>query len=239
MKTLVIIPTYNESETLPGLVATLLELGIPDLFVLVVDDNSPDRTGDLADRLAQQHPNRISVIHRPGKQGLGRAYIEGFAWGRERGFEVLCQMDADFSHDPHDLPRLLLEVETDADLAIGSRRVRGGRIIGWGVHRHLMSWGASVVSRLLLGLGTRDVTAGFRAYRAGATDRLLAADVQSNGYAFQEETIFITEKSGCVVREVPVVFRDRELGESKLSPKEAAAFFATLWRLRRRRSNRN
>lgn len=237
MKTLVVIPTYNEIENLETVVTKILGLNEPGLELLVVDDNSPDGTGALADHLAAADV-RVHVLHRAEKNGLGGAYLAGFAWGRARDYDVLCEMDADGSHNPADLPRLLQAVADGADLAIGSRRVKGGHVVGWGPHRHVMSWGAATLSRLALGLKTHDITAGFRAYRATVIDQLLAAGVKSNGYAFQEETVFLCERAGRRIVEVPVIFVDRRLGKSKLSPKEARAFFATIVKLRRQRPPR-
>jgi len=233
MKTLIIIPTYNEKENLETVVSGIFRLSPPDVSVLVVDDGSPDGTGRLADELAARFRDRLFVLHRPGKLGLGTAYLEGFKFGLDRGFEALCEMDADGSHDPAALGQLLAAAAAGADVAIGSRRVPGGRIVGWGPYRHLMSWGAMTFSRLALGLKTRDVTAGFRCYRAQAVQALLRLPIASNGYAFQEETIFYCEKMGFRIVEIPVVFRDRLLGGSKLSRREIVAFFTIIGRLRR------
>lgn len=234
MKTLVIIPTYNEKDNLPRAAAGVLARG-DEYDVLIVDDLSPDGTGAVADSLAAAHPGRVFVRHRPAKSGLGSAYLEGFRFGRERGYEALCEMDADGSHDPADLPRLLAAVRGGAGLAIGSRRVRGGKITGWGLKRHLLSWGAGTLTRLMLGVKARDATAGYRCYSAAAADAVLAAPVMSRGYSFQEETLFYVERAGFRVVEVPVVFRDRERGGSKLDWREITASLGHLWRLRRSR----
>lgn len=235
MRTLIVIPTYNERENIETLVARILALGRPDVAVLVVDDASPDGTGRLADDLARRHPERVSVLHRPAKSGIGSAYLAGFRLAAERGFDAACEMDADGSHDPDALPALLRAVERGADLAIGSRRIPGGKVVGWGPHRHFMSGAAMTLSRLALGLKTRDVTSGFRCYRRKAIDALLSLPIASNGYAFQEETLFFIERAGLKVVEVPIVFRDRERGTSKLTWHEVAQFFAIIGRLRRRR----
>lgn len=228
-----IIPTYNEKDNLELVVSGIFELGLADLSILVVDDGSPDGTGAVADRLSDRYPGKLHVLHREGKLGLGTAYLEGFRFGIARGFEALCEMDADGSHEPAALRDLVAAVSGGADVAIGSRRVPGGRIVGWGPHRHLMSWGAMTLSRLALGLKTRDVTAGFRCYRARVVEELLRRPISSNGYAFQEETIFYCEKLGFRIAEIPVTFRDRVRGGSKLSKKEIIAFFTTIRRLRR------
>lgn len=232
MKTLVIIPTYNERANLESIVARVLACGRDDMDLLVVDDGSPDGTGELADSLAAAIPLRVSVLHRQGKNGLGTAYLAGFKHALERGYEAACEMDADGSHEPEALPALVDSVVRGvADVAIGSRRVPGGRIEGWGPHRHFMSSAAASFSRHALGLVTRDVTAGFRCYRAAVLRDLLAARLSSDGYAFQEEAIFHCERLGYSVREIPIVFRDRTAGESKLTWKEIPAFFATILRL--------
>lgn len=233
MKTLVVIPTYNERENVETIVLAVLAAGGAGTDVLVVDDASPDGTGALADALAEAHPDRISVLHRQGKLGLGSAYLEGFRVGLGRGYDAVCEMDADGSHDPTALPLLIAEAERGADLAIGSRRVAGGMVVGWGPHRHLMSGGAMTLSRLALGLRTKDVTSGFRCYRADVARALLSMPIRSNGYAFQEETVFYAERMGFRVVEVPIVFRDRLLGRSKLTWQEVFQFFAIIGRLRR------
>jgi dolichol-phosphate mannosyltransferase len=230
MKTLVVIPTYNEAENLAGLVERILALTPPG-DILVVDDGSPDGTGQLADSLAQTHRGRLTAMHRSGKRGLGSAYIAGFRWGLDHAYEALCQIDADGSHDPEDLPRLWEAVRLGADLAIGSRRVAGGRIVGWNWWRHLMSWGAMTLSRMLLRLQTCDVTAGFRCYRAATARLLLDRQPAAGGYAFQEESLFLVERSGAQISEIPVTFRDRERGASKLGRADIKEFFRVLWRL--------
>lgn len=233
MRTLVIIPTYNERENIESIVAGILALSLKDVRVLIVDDASPDGTGRLADNLAMNHPDVVSVLHRPAKSGLGSAYLDGFRIAMKNGFDAACEMDADGSHDPSVLPLLIGAVEKGADLAIGSRRVRGGGIVGWGPHRHLMSWGAMAFSRLLLGLKTADITAGFRCYRRAVLERLLRLPIASGGYAFQEETVFYCERLGFRIVEIPIIFRDRLQGGSKLAFREVPAFFSTILRLRR------
>lgn len=232
MKTLVIIPTYNERANLESIVARVLACGEPDIDLLIVDDGSPDGTGELADALVAATPQRVTVLHRQGKNGLGTAYLAGFKHALEHGYEAACEMDADGSHEPESLPALMDAVARgSADVAIGSRRVPGGKIEGWGPHRHFMSSAAAAFSRHALGLDTHDVTAGFRCYRATVLGDLLAARLSSDGYAFQEEAIFHCERLGYRVCEIPIVFRDRTAGESKLTWKEIPAFFATILRL--------
>ena len=233
MKTLVVIPTFNEKENLGAIAAGIFRHAPPDTAILVVDDNSPDGTGALADELARLYAGRLFVRHRQGKLGLGSAYLDGFRYGLEHGFEALCEMDADGSHDPAALPQLIAAVADGADVAIGSRRVPGGRTEGWGPHRDLMSRSAMGLTRLALGLRTRDVTAGFRCYRAAAAAELLKLPIRSSGYAFQEEMIFYSERLGFRIKEIPIVFRDRRFGVSKLTPAEVRKFFTIIWHLRR------
>ncbi|MFC0674300.1 polyprenol monophosphomannose synthase [Brachybacterium hainanense] len=211
---LVIIPTYNEIEALPGTIARL-RAAVPEADVLIADDRSPDGTGELADRLGVQDP-RIHVLHRAGKEGLGPAYIAGFRWGLERGYEVLVEMDADASHRPEQLPELLEAVRRGADLAIGSRWIRGGAVHDWAPHRELLSRGANMYARMLMGIGVHDATAGFRAYRAPLLRRLLEADVASHGYCFQVDMTRRSRDAGAVIREVPIDFDERREGTSKM-----------------------
>ncbi len=213
-RVLVIIPTFNESESLPAVVARL-RASVPDADILVADDNSPDGTGDLADRLARED-SRIHVLHRPGKQGLGKAYLAGFAWGLERGYDVLVEMDADGSHRPEELPRLLAQIE-HSDVVLGSRWVPGGSVVNWPMSRRILSQGGSLYTRLALGIPTRDATGGFRAYRASALRALDLGTVDSNGYCFQIDLLWRALQRGLVVREVPITFVEREAGTSKMS----------------------
>ena len=233
MKVLVIVPTYNERKNLAELVAKIFSLGLAGLEVLVIDDNSPDGTGQLAEQLKGKHP--LTVIHRSKKEGLGSAYLAGFALALKHNFAAVLEMDADFSHDPADLPRLLNALTQGYDLVIGSRRTAGGKIIGWSVYRHLFSWGANWFSRLCLGLQTKDVTAGFRAFQTPALARLPLTKIHSNGYAFQEELLFWAEKKGLKIKEIPVSFLDRQQGKSKLGAKDIYEFFMIILRLRRQK----
>ena len=216
-RTVVIVPTYNERENLPRLVETVMALPISDLTLLIVDDNSPDGTGKLADELSVSSGERVQVLHRPGKQGLGRAYIHGFKTALAAGAERLVQMDADFSHDPHDIPRLLEALE-NADMVIGSRYVKGGRLDEtWGVWRRLLSWWANRVwVNLILQTHVMDSTGGFRAWRRGPLLGMNLDQIQSNGYIFQVEITHITLKLGYRVCEVPIYFAERKEGESKM-----------------------
>jgi dolichol-phosphate mannosyltransferase len=216
-RTLVVLPTYNEKDNLLPMLDAILAYAAVD--VLVVDDGSPDGTGDLADRRAAVDP-RVTVLHRAGKQGLGTAYLAGFAEAFVRGYEFVCEMDCDFSHAPWDLPRLL-HVAKDCDLAIGSRYVRGGCTVGWDFRRRMLSRGANLYTRLWLSSGIRDNTAGFRCFRASALQQLDLAAVSAQGYAFQIEMAFRMVRAGFVVREAPIHFIDRQVGKSKMSGKVA------------------
>lgn len=211
---LVIIPTYNESESLPGVLERLRH-AVPDAHVLVADDNSPDGTGALADALAAKD-DHIHVLHRAGKEGLGKAYLAGFAWGLERGYDVIVEMDADGSHRPEELPRLLAQIP-HADVVLGSRWVPGGSVVNWPASRRVLSQGGSLYTRLALGIPTRDATGGYRAYRASALRALDLATVESNGYCFQIDLLWRALQRGLIVREVPITFVEREAGTSKMS----------------------
>jgi dolichol-phosphate mannosyltransferase len=225
---LILIPTYNERENILSLLDAVLVY--ENVHVLVIDDASPDGTSDAVKAHAQ-FGERVFLFARDGKEGLGVAYRAGFAWGLDREYETLTQMDADFSHDPKDLPRLFAEIAQGADVVIGSRKVRGGRIEGWGPWRKFCSTGAMAASRVCLGLRTKDVTAGFRTWRKDFVLQLPVAILKSNGYAFQEEMILVAEQIGGKVIEVPVVFRDRVRGTSKLGASDVREFFVTLLRL--------
>ncbi|MFE1361674.1 polyprenol monophosphomannose synthase [Streptomyces harbinensis] len=214
-RVLVIIPTYNEAENLPPLLERLRR-AVPGCDILVADDNSPDGTGKIADEAAAAD-ERIKVLHRRGKEGLGAAYLAGFEWGLARGYGVLVEMDGDGSHQPEELPRLLRAVRAGADVVIGSRWVPGGRIVHWPKYRELLSRGGSTYSRLLLGLPIRDVTGGFRAFRAPVLDAGLLADVASQGYCFQVDLAHRAVRAGHRVAEVPITFVERSYGDSKMS----------------------
>ena len=211
---LVIIPTYNESENLPTIIQRV-RASVPDAHILVADDNSPDGTGDIADSMAASDEH-VHVLHRPGKEGLGRAYLAGFAWGLERGYDVLVEMDADGSHRPEELP-LLLAALSHADLVLGSRWVEGGSVVNWPRSREILSRGGSLYTRLALGIRTRDATGGYRAFRAQTLRELDLDTVESNGYCFQVDMLWRALQRGKVVREVPITFVEREVGTSKMS----------------------
>jgi len=215
-RTLVIIPTYNERENLP-LIVGRLHAAQPEVHVLVVDDGSPDGTGELANELSLADPDRVHVMHRTSKAGLGAAYLAGFEWGLGRGYTVLVEMDADGSHAPEELYRLLDAVDAGADLAIGSRYVDGGTVRNWPKRRMLLSKTANGYSRILLGVEIHDITAGYRAYRREVLEKIELATVDSKGYCFQIEMTWRTVTDGFAVAEVPITFTERELGVSKMS----------------------
>jgi dolichol-phosphate mannosyltransferase len=215
-RTLVIIPTFNERENLP-LILRRLHQACPDVHALVVDDGSPDGTGQLADELALADPERIHVMHRTAKNGLGAAYLAGFGWGLSRQYSTLVEMDADGSHAPEQLHRLLDAVDAGADLAIGSRYVDGGTVRNWPWRRVALSKVANTYSRMMLGLGVHDTTAGYRAYRREVLEQIDLDAVNSKGYCFQIDLTLRTVSNGFAVVEVPITFTERELGVSKMS----------------------
>jgi len=215
-RALVIIPTYNELENLPLIVGRVHD-ALPDIHVLIVDDGSPDGTGKLADELSLADPDRIHVMHRTTKDGLGAAYLAGFAWGLNRQYSVLVEMDADGSHAPEQLHRLLDAVDAGADVAIGSRYVEGGSVRNWPVRRLLLSKTANTYSRLLLGVDIHDITAGYRAYRREVLEKIDLSAVDSKGYCFQIDLTWRAINNGFKVVEVPITVTERELGVSKMS----------------------
>lgn len=227
-RVLVIIPTYNELDALPRTLARLRRAE-PTADVLVVDDASPDGTGELADSLAAEDP-AVHVLHRAGKEGLGKAYLAGFAWGLERGYTTLVEMDADGSHRPEELGRLLAVATAPGapDLVIGSRWVPGGAVENWPWHREVLSRGGNTYTRLALGLPVKDATAGFRAYRADTLVRLLREDVASAGYCFQVDMAWRVHRLGGRITEVPILFVEREHGVSKMN---RSIVVEALWRV--------
>ena len=210
------LPTYNERENLEPMLRSLPNGLPPDGGVVVIDDDSPDGTGKLADRLAAELPF-VDVLHRARKDGLGRAYIAGFRRALAEGADLVVEMDCDFSHDPADVPRLLAAVEQGADVALGSRYVPGGSIPYWGAVRRVLSYGASIYARLVLGTGIRDLTGGFKCFRREVLERLDLDAIESKGYAFQIETTYRALRAGFRVVEIPIRFVDREVGGSKMS----------------------
>ena len=209
------LPTYNERDNLEPIVTAVLSQA-PDIDVLVVDDNSPDGTGQIADRLAAEQPGRVSVLHRAGKRGLGTAYIEGFVLALERGYDFVFEMDADFSHEPADLLRLREAVIGGADVAVGSRWVGHGGTRNWSLLRTCISRGGSLYARWILGVPVDDLTSGFKCFSRHVLERLDLQSVRSNGYAFQVEMNYRCHQQGFRIAEVPIVFVDRRVGKSKM-----------------------
>jgi len=227
---LVCIPTYNERENVESIVRAVLAAD-PRVDVLVVDDASPDGTGALADALAKESP-RVHVLHRAGKAGLGKAYLAAFDWALQRNYSFVLEMDADFSHDPAYLPTLLDRASTDADLVLGSRWVKGGGTRNWGIGRQLISRGGSFYARTILGLGIRDLTGGYKCFRAEVLRAIDLPSVSSSGYGFQIELTYRALKKGFRVVEVPIVFEDRRVGQSKMSKAIVLEALAMVWKIR-------
>jgi dolichol-phosphate mannosyltransferase len=229
-RALVIIPTYNESENLPRLVPSVLSRD-ERLEILVVDDNSPDGTGRLADEIAAAE-SRVHVLHRAGKQGLGTAYLAGFKWGIERKYDFLFEMDADFSHDPTHLPHFLEAIQ-EYDLVLGSRYLHGRvTVVNWPMGRLLLSYFANLYARWVTGLPIADATGGFKCFRREVLESISLDRVESNGYAFQIEMSFRAWKKGFRLGEIPIMFVDRDVGESKMSKKIIREAVWRVWRLR-------
>jgi dolichol-phosphate mannosyltransferase len=243
MKTLVVLPTYNESATIAEMLRRIRALVTHTIDVLVVDDNSPDGTADLADALAAELGG-IEVLRRPAKAGLGSAYREGFKIGLARGYEALVEMDADLSHDPSALGDLLAELDGGADIVIGTRYMPGGKIPDWPWHRRAISRAGNLYARSMLGLSARDATSGYRAYHRRALERINLTAVRANGYGFQIEMAYKVTRAGGILAEVPIEFHDRTLGRSKMSSRIVveALMLVTWWglqgRLRARRKQR-
>lgn len=219
-KTVVVIPTYNEADNLPALAGELLALGVPGLAVLIVDDNSPDGTGEVAETLSRRFNGAIQVKHRPAKQGLGRAYVDGMTTALNMGADYVVQMDADFSHSPNTIPCMLAEIAA-FDVVVGSRYVSGGQLDErWSWWRRFLSWWANEVwSRTILGLKTQDITSGFKCWRRATLLGIGLDRILSDGYAFQVEMTYLCEHLGYRIKEVPIYFEDRRIGKSKMGMK--------------------
>ncbi len=230
VKTIVVLPTYNEAENLPQMVGEIFSLSIEGLELIVVDDNSPDGTGRIAEELASRHPGRLRVIHQPGKLGLGSACLWGFEEALARGADYVVEMDADFSHSPSYLP-LFLEKMKGCDLVIGSRYTEGGKVDErWSIWRRLLSRGGNLYARLVTGLSVRDTTSGFRCYRREVLEDL--PPIGSEGYAFQIEMAYLCQKKGYRLCELPIYFEDRALGRSKMSLAIILEAFWRVWQMR-------
>ena len=229
MRCVVIVPTYNESDNIASLVPLILRQG-EEFHVLIVDDNSPDGTGDIAERLARELP-RVHAMHRAEKLGLGTAYVAGFRWALDFGADLIVEMDADFSHDPAMLPHFVRAME-DCDLLLGSRYVPGGGVENWPASRRWMSQGGSLYARTILGLGVRDLTGGFKCFRRHVLEALNLDDVEASGYAFQIEMTYRTLLQGFRVKEMPIIFADRVQGTSKMSRAIFLEAIVAVWKLR-------
>jgi dolichol-phosphate mannosyltransferase len=229
---LVVIPTFNEAENIKPMLSALFMLPIDSLHVLIVDDNSPDGTGKIVEKLKQQNPARIDVLHRTGKLGLGTAYITGFQYGLEHGYDFIGQMDADFSHPPEKLVELLAAVKNDKDVAIGSRYIAGGSLDKeWPLWRKFLSGFGNIYARSILKIPVKDVTGGFRIWNRKLLEQMSLDKIRSNGYVFQVEMIYVACKVGCNFKEVPFYFADRKIGKSKMSFKIQAEAAINVWRL--------
>ena len=228
-RALVIIPTYNERENLSELLRRIFAQGLP-VEVLIIDDNSPDGTGTLADELKAADP-RIHVLHRPGKMGLGSAYVQGFRYAIERDYDAVFEMDADFSHSPESLPEFLREIE-NADLVLGSRYLYGVTVVNWPLKRLVLSYGANVYSRIVTGMPIKDATGGFKCFRREVLEAIDLTRVKSDGYGFQIEINFKAWRKGFRIREIPILFVDRRAGTSKMSRRIVWEAAWMVWRLR-------
>jgi dolichol-phosphate mannosyltransferase len=228
-KALVCLPTYDERENLAPMIEAILAQ-VPALEILVIDDNSPDGTGRLADEIAARDP-RVHVLHRAGKEGLGKAYLAGFAWALQRDYRLVLEMDCDFSHDPRYLPAMLAAA-AEHDLVLGSRYVPGGGTVNWGLGRKLISRGGSLYARAILGLSARDLTGGFKCFRREVLEAIDLASVQCTGYAFQIELTYRAARRGFRIREVPIVFVDRRVGHSKMSRRIVLEAVRKVWSIR-------
>jgi len=227
----VVIPTYNEAENLPKLVSALLDQPLPEFSILVVDDDSPDGTGDIADALAERYPGQISVMHRAGKQGLGTAYIQGFQKAIRDGADLIAQMDADFSHSPRKLVEMYEAIE-DCDVVIGSRYVQGGKLDErWPLWRKALSLFGNLYAQAILMVPVKDLTAGFRLWRRAALMGMPLEKVRSNGYAFQVEMAYIAHRLGYTIKEIPIYFAERNVGQSKMSFQIQSEAAIRVWQL--------
>jgi dolichol-phosphate mannosyltransferase len=219
-KTTIVIPTYNEAENVPLMAEAIFALNLEGVQLLIVDDDSPDGTAAITKKLTEKYPGKIHLLHRVGRRGLGSAYVEGFRWAIEQGSDYIFQMDADFSHPPDQLP-VMLRLIPDYDVVVGSRYVTGGRLDErWGWHRRFLSWWAnSVWVHLWLGVKTHDATAGFKCWKSAALQKIDLGNVQSTGYGFMVELCYLAERAGLRIFETPIYFRERDLGQSKMSLK--------------------
>jgi dolichol-phosphate mannosyltransferase len=227
-RALLCLPTYDEAENIRPITEAILAAAPVD--ILVIDDNSPDGTGRIADEIAAAEP-RVHVLHRKGKEGLGKAYLAGFRWALERDYDLVLEMDADFSHNPRYLPAMLAAAR-DADLVLGSRYVPGGGTVNWGVGRKILSRGGSIYARTILGLGVRDLTGGFKCFRRAVLESIDLDSVECSGYAFQIELTYRAHRRGFRIAEIPIVFEDRRVGASKMSRRIVLEAIRKVWSIR-------
>ena len=228
MKTLIIIPTYNEIENIEKMIRQIFQVQ-PDVHILIVDDNSPDGTGDVVDKISVENP-AVHLIRRAGKMGLGTAYVAGFRYALQNGYEFIFEMDADFSHDPKEIPNLLTAIG-ECDLVIGSRYVQGVNVVNWPLRRLILSYAANVYTKVITGLPLKDSTGGFKCFRKEVLAAIDLEKIKSNGYAFQIEMNFKTWKKGFRIKEIPIVFFDRVVGSSKMSGKIIREAVWMVWKL--------
>ncbi len=231
MKKMIIVATYNEKDNITNILAEIYK-NVPDVHVLVIDDNSPDKTYEIVEQLAKEkYPNQLFLMRRSGKLGLGTAYVAGFKWGLERDYEAIGQMDADFSHNPKYLPEMFNTLN-NYDVAIGSRYVKGGGIINWGLKRKIISRGGSLYSKIILGLPLNDLTGGFKCWRREVLATIGIDNLMSTGFCFQIETTYKAFINGFKIKEVPIIFEDRIFGQSKMSGGIFKEALITVWKLR-------
>lgn len=229
-KSLVIIPTYNEKENITNMIPEVLKLYAEGIDILVVDDNSPDGTGDIVKNISEENP-RVHLLSRPGKMGLGTAYVAGFKYALEQGYDYIFEMDADFSHDPKEIKNFLTTIK-DYDLVIGSRYIKGVNVINWPMQRLLLSYFANIYTRIITGLPVKDSTGGFKCFRRKVLESIKLDEIKSNGYAFQIEMNYKAYKKGFKLKEIPIIFNDRFAGQSKMSNKIVREAIFMVWKLR-------
>jgi len=229
MKGVVVVPTYNERENIEELIEKTLSTS-PDIDILIVDDNSPDGTGEIAEKIAKENP-RVKVLHRPGKMGLGSAYVEGFKWALKKGYDFIMEMDADFSHNPEDIPRFIEKIK-EYDLVIGSRYTDGVSVVNWPISRLLLSYFANIYARTVTGVPIMDLTGGFKCFRREVLESINLDTIMSDGYAFQIEMNYRAYKKGFRITEIPIIFIERRAGSSKMSKKIVWEAFWLVWKLR-------
>ncbi len=229
MRGIVVVPTYNERENIEELINKVLSVS-PIIDILIVDDNSPDGTGEIVDRMAKEN-SRIKVIHRPGKMGLGSAYVEGFKYALKEGYDFIMEMDADFSHNPEDIPRFIEKIK-EYDLVIGSRYINGVSVVNWPISRLFLSYFANIYARFITGVPIKDLTGGFKCFRREVLEAIDLDSIMSDGYAFQIEMNYRAYKKGFRITEIPIIFIERRAGASKMSKKIVWEAFWLVWKLR-------